>query len=471
MRLLFVSIITLIAFLGALLFFIRGYAKSPTALSRVAASPSADWVKSAVVYEMFVRDFTPEGTFIAAEKKLPEIKALGATVIWLMPIHPIGKEKRKGEWGSPYAVQDYYAVSPDFGTKDDFKRFVAAAHAQGLKVIIDMVANHTAWDNALIKSHPEWYTKDSTGNIISPNPDWLDVADLNYDSPELRKYMTEMMTLWIKECDIDGYRCDVSELIPIDFWRTLVPELKKVKPSLLMISEGTAPAHHIGAFDLTYAWNTYDAMVDISRGKKPATALDDALELEAKIFPQGALRMRFNTNHDKNAYDGTPVELYGVQGAKATAVLAFTMGGYGSLQNVPMIYNGDEVGGEKRLTLFEKIPVDWQGKHAAEFRDLYRKLIALRKSTPAMTEGEMAKLKTSSDETVFAFMRKTKESQVIVAVNFGTQEFTGFVKTDAGKMLTDYFDPSKQLLTKDGNLKLVLKPLEYRVFSVSAAKK
>lgn len=465
---LFIIVFTLgVALIGAFLFFINGYAKSPTALSRKEASPSEAWVKSAVIYELFVRDFTPEGTFLAAEKKLPELKALGVTVLWLMPIHPIGKEKRKGTWGSPYAVQDYYGVSPDFGTKDDFKRFVQAAHTEGLKVIIDMVANHTAWDNALVAQHPDWYTQDTTGKIVSPHPDWLDVADLNYGADSLRQYMTAMMVSWIREYDIDGYRCDVAEMVPTDFWRTLVPELKKVKPSLMMLSEGTLPEHHLGCFDLTYSWNVYDALSDMMKGKHTAKFLDEVLENEVRYFPQGSLRMRFNTNHDKNAEDGAPIERYGsVQAAKATAALVFTLGGYETIRGVPMLYNGDEAGNAVRRTLFEKIPVDWTAPSAKEFRAFYQTLLAFRSGSKALTEGAMVKLRSSNDDAVFAFMRKHEKEKVMVVVNLSKAEFTGFIKTDAGNTLTDIFEPEKKLSTKDGNLKLTLGSMAFKVFKV-----
>jgi glycosidase len=179
---------------------------------------SADWVRNAVIYEVYLRSFSREGTFRGLEKRLPELKDLGVTVIWLMPIHPVGELKRKGHLGSPYAVRDYYAVNPEFGTLEDFRSLVRSVHNTGMHIIIDLVINHTAWDNPLITEHPDWYTHDEKREIVSPNKDWTDVADLDYSRQGLRDYMTGMMVYWVRDIGIDGYRCDVAELLPTDFW-------------------------------------------------------------------------------------------------------------------------------------------------------------------------------------------------------------------------------------------------------------
>jgi cyclomaltodextrinase len=330
---------------------------------------SADWVSDAVIYEVYLRSFSEEGTFKALESRIPELKKLGVTVIWLMPIHPTGKVNRKGTLGSPYSVQDYYAVNPEFGTIDDFRSLVHAVHEQGLKIIIDLVANHTAWDNPMLKEHPEWYTHDEKGNIISPNPDWTDVADLNYSQGGLRSYMVSMMKYWVQDIGIDGFRCDVAEMVPTDFWESVRRELDAIKP-VMMLSEGTIPEHHVRAFDLTYSWNVYDVLEKVINGSTPATIFNNLIKTESYQYPHGSLRMRFNTNHDKNAYDGPAVRKLSPDGAKATAVLVFTFPG------VPLIYNGEEVGNDKKLDLFEKVDIDWS--EGAEFRELYTTLCALR---------------------------------------------------------------------------------------------
>jgi len=382
-----------------------------TKYAEIEAKKSAEWVKEAIIYEVYLRSFSKEGTLKALESRIPELKNLGVTVVWLMPIHPVGKIHRKGSLGSPYSVQDYYAINPEFGTLDDFKSLVHTIHQQGLKIIIDLVANHTAWDNLMLKEHLEWYTHNASGKIISPNPDWTDVADLNYDNQELREYMITMMKYWVRDIGIDGYRCDVAELVPTDFWETAVKELETIKP-VLMLSEGTLPEHHIKAFDLTYSWNMYDILEKVIRDSTPATIFHDLLKTESYQFPQGSLRMRFNTNHDKNAWDGPPVEKFTPQGAKVTAVLAFTYPG------VPLIYNGEEVGNNKKLRLFEKTDIDWSKN--ADFRMLYEKLSLLRKQHPALVNGSYSAVQNSDSKQVLSFIRIKEEDSVLVVLNFSS---------------------------------------------------
>jgi cyclomaltodextrinase len=382
-----------------------------TKYAEMDAKKSAEWVKDAVIYEVYLRSFSKEGTLKALEARIPELKKLGVTVIWLMPIHPVGKEMRKGLLGSPYSIQNYYEVNPEFGTLYDFKSLVKTIHKQRLKIIIDLVANHTAWDNPMLKENPEWYTHDSSGKIISPNPDWTDVADLNYNNRELRKYMITMMKYWVRDIGIDGFRCDVAELVPTDFWETAVKELNKIKP-VMMLSEGTLPEHHVKAFDLTYSWNVYDVLEKVIKDTTPATIFHDLIKTESYQFPQGSLRMRFNTNHDKNAYDDPPVKKFTLDGAKATAVLTFTYPG------VPMVYNGEEVGNDKKLSLFEKENIDWSKN--VEFRGLYEKLSILRRQHPSLVSGSYSIIKNSANQKVLSFIRIKGKDSVIVVINFNS---------------------------------------------------
>ncbi|HTP81025.1 MAG TPA: alpha-amylase family glycosyl hydrolase, partial [Bacteroidota bacterium] len=285
-----------------------------TKYSREKARPSADWVKNGIIYEVYLRSFSPEGTIRGLEGRLDELKNLGVTILWLMPIHPVGALNRKGSLGSPYAVQDYYAINPEFGTLDDFKSLVRSVHDRGMRIIIDLVANHTSWDSELLMEHPDWFKKNEEGAIVAPNPDWTDVAQLDYNNHELRKYMVEMMKYWVRDIGIDGYRCDVAELVPTDFWEVARRELDKIRP-VLMLAEGTIPEHHIEAFDLSYSWNLYAAMDKVVNGKTPARIFDELLMNEGYEFPAGSLRMRFNTNHDKNAWDNPAVVKFTRQGA------------------------------------------------------------------------------------------------------------------------------------------------------------
>ena len=349
-------------------------------LSVYHARYSEDWIRRGVIYEINTRSFSPAGNFLGVEKRLPELKKLGVTILWIMPIHPVGVLNRKGSLGSQYSVQDYYAINPEFGTIDDFQHLVDSAHKLGFHLIIDLVANHTAWDSRLIKEHPEWFTKDSAGNIVSPNPDWTDVADLDYSQQGLRRYMIEMMKYWVRDIGVDGFRCDVAELVPTDFWEGARTALDSIKP-VMMLAEGAYPPHHLKAFDVSYGWNTYQVLAPIIQGKKSVLALDTVLSLEGAAYPQGSLRMRFSSNHDENAWDAPDVKKFGVKGAELAAVLVNTLPG------IPLLYNGQEVGNTKKLKLFEKISIDW--KDGGEYRKLYATLFDLRKNEPAFSGGEM----------------------------------------------------------------------------------
>ena len=227
-----------------------------------------EWTRNAVIYQINTRQFTQEGTFRAAERHLQELKALGVDILWLMPVHKIGEKNRKGSLGSPYSVQDYYSVSPELGALEDLKHFVAAAHAQGFHVILDWVANHTAWDNTLVKEHPEWYARDWRGDF-HPTPwwDWSDIIDLDYSDEGLRRYMTEAMKYWVKEAGIDGYRCDVAGFVPVDFWNNVRRELDAIKP-VFMLAEWESRDLHAEAFDATSAWSWYDAVHQVALGQK-----------------------------------------------------------------------------------------------------------------------------------------------------------------------------------------------------------
>jgi len=372
--------------------------KSPEASRR--ARVSAPWVKNAVMYEVYLRSFSLDG-FRGLERRLKELKDLGVTVVWLMPIHPVGELNRKGKLGSPYAIRDFYGINPEFGSADDFHSLVDSAHALDMRVIIDLVANHTAWDSKLLLEHPEWFTHDSDGAIVAPNASWSDVADLDYRSHELRKYMIAMMRYWVREFDIDGYRCDVAELVPSDFWDVARRELERLKP-VLMLSEGSLPGHHLEAFDITYAWNTYDVLTSVLDGSASAGRVVDIIRRESRRYPQGSLRLRFNTNHDKNAWDAPAVEKFGDKGADVTAALMFTLPG------VPLIYNGEEVGNSKRLDLFEQVVIDWKSK--GRHREVYRTLGALRHDHSWLSTGSIRPLQHNGGGSILAYVRTDDSS-------------------------------------------------------------
>lgn len=390
-------------------------AQIPTQYAKDQARQSEDWVTNGIIYEIYPRAFSQEGNFAGIEKRLPELKKLGVTILWIMPIHPLGLEKRKGSLGSPYSVQDYYAINPEYGTLDDFSSLVSAVHQQGMRIVIDLVANHTAWDSKMFREHPEWFTKDSSGAFIPPVADWSDVVDLNYDNKELRRSMIEMMKYWVRDIGIDGFRCDVSEMVPVDFWDDARAVLDSIKP-VFMLSEGMYAEHHLKAFDVTYGWNSYHTMAEIAAGKKPAFEMDSVLIRESLSFPKGSLRLRFSSNHDENAWDMPDVLKFGVEGAKLAAVLTNTFPG------VPLLYNGQEVGSREKLGLFEKHRIDWRiGK---EWTDFYKKLFTIRTQNPALSAGDYQYVKNNRSDQVYSFIRTDGKNTLLVIVNFAKSERT-----------------------------------------------
>lgn len=374
------------------------------------------WCKDAVIYEINTRQFTAQGTFAAAAKHLPRLQTLGVDILWLMPIHPIGLKNRKGSLGSPYAVQDYRAVNPEFGTLDDLRDFVQQAHVLGMYVIIDWVANHSAWDNVLVDSHPDWYARDYKGDF-RPTPwwDWSDIIDFDYSQPKLREYMTAAMCYWVQETDIDGFRCDVAGFVPNDFWSRVRYELEQIK-AVFMLAEWEARDLHFDAFDMTYAWSWNETMFGITRGDLPISKLYKYYSWNEKAFPQEAMRMTFVSNHDKNAWDGTQFEQF-AQGLRATIVLSVTGEG------MPLIYNGQEAGNPKRLAFFERDPINWQ-PHA--IGDLYQSLIRLKKSHTALWNGKwgatMLHVLNSAPAQIFSFVRQKQTDKVLVMLNLSASQ-------------------------------------------------
>jgi len=399
---------------------------------------SAEWVRDAVIYSVYLRSFSPEGTLAGLQRRIPELKKLGVTVLWLMPVHPVGAKNRKGTLGSPYAVRDYYAINPEFGTLADFKRLLGAVHRAGMKLIIDLVANHTSWDSKLLAEHPEWFTHNARGAVIAPNADWTDVADLDYSAPGLRQYMIEMMAWWVRDVGIDGFRCDVAELVPTDFWEEARSRLNRIKP-VLMLSEGSLPEHHRRAFDLTYSWNVYDALEPLLAERRPVALLDQILRTEELQFPVGALRMRFTTNHDKNFWDAPAVEKFGTEGLALAAVLTATLPG------VPMIYTGEEIPNRKRLSLFEKMDLDWSAPRTME--GLYQRLFRLRRDHRALTRGQMIRCTADSSRTVYAFLRRAGSDRVLIVLNFAVKPVATTVRIPLESIL-----PGRQRLTLEDAL-------------------
>jgi len=378
-------------------------------------------VKSGTIYEIYPRTFSPSGDFRGIEAQLPRLEKLGVTILWLMPIHPLGQLKKKGAIGSTYAVRDYYAINPDYGTAADLKRLVQAAHARGFKIIIDIVANHTAWDSVLMK-HPEYYKHDAGGNVVSPVADWADVAGLNYKAPELRRYMIDMLKYWLKDFDLDGFRCDVASMVPTDFWDAARRELERIKPDIVMIAEAHEPSLMVHAFDLDYAWPFHSMLTQVFERGAPASALRASWEETRAQFPQGAMEMRFSDNHDEKR----AMARFGERGALAASALVFTMDG------VPMIYNGMEAGDTTESgapALFEKLPVFWQiEERRPEFLKFYTQMIALRRANPALQQGETEWASNGDPNRILTFYRRGAGAEFLVAINCSSRPFFGAVE-------------------------------------------
>ncbi|UMY65229.1 MULTISPECIES: alpha-amylase family glycosyl hydrolase [unclassified Flavobacterium] len=371
-----------------------------------------EWAQAATIYEVNVRQYTKEGTFRAFESHLPRLKKMGIDIIWLMPVHPIGVEKRKGTLGSYYSIIDFYGVNPEFGTKEDFKHLVKAVHDKGMHLIIDWVANHSSWDNPLAKEHPDWYTKTPEGHF-QPTPwyDWDDVIDFDYDNAGLRKYMTDVMVYWVRDMGIDGFRCDTAGFVPVDFWDNVRARLDAIKP-VFMLGEWESRDLHAKAFDMTYAWSLWDKMVAVTRDGKPVGGIVEYLAHDVSTFPRDAYRMTFTDNHDKNSWEGNPYKNFG-EALDAAIVLTGTVNG------MPLVYSGQEAGLDRSLAFFEKDEITWKDDpHAALFRTLFD----LKHRNKALWNGKaggvMIRIFNNKPDQVISFSRTSGNDQVISIINF-----------------------------------------------------
>jgi len=431
--------------------------------------PEPEWVRSAVLYECNVRQFSPSGDFAGVRAALPRLRDLGIDVLWIMPIHPIGVERRKlnpGDEGSPYSVRDYLAVNPDFGTEADFKKLVSEAHALGLKVILDWVPNHTSWDSEWKKSHPEYFTQYKGEFTVplnengQPIDDWSDVCDLDYGNPATRKAMINAMQYWLKNCDIDGFRVDMAGLVPNDFWKEARPALDSIKPVFMLSEWQDEPAHFESCFQVNYGWKWKDVTKDIATGKQNAQSLDTLLRFLNRFYPAGYSQLYFTQNHDENSWNGTETELYG-EAADVFNILAFTW------QGMPMLYNGQEAGLNQRLAFFKKDPIRWKNMEKTPF---FQKLCDLRHNNRALWSGQhggkLEKIATDRDDQVYAFTREKTGDRLVVVMNLSQKPCTVTLRPDDAVVSEAYlsvFGASTVQLTKD--MQLNLKPWEYLVLT------
>jgi len=413
-----------------------------------ASAKVSEWSKNAVLYEVNIRQYTPEGTFKAFETHLPRLKELGVDILWLMPVNPISLKNRKGSLGSYYSVKDYKAINPEFGTMDDFKHLVTKAHEMGFKVIIDWVANHTGWDNSWITEHPDWYTKDSTGAIIPPNPDWSDIADLNFDSKPMRLAMIEAMDFWVKETNIDGFRCDVAWGVPQDFWEAATSSLDSIKSVYMLAEDEDHPGFLEKAFQSNYTWKLHHILNDVAQGKKTAADIKTYFaEIDTKYAP-GSFPMQFITNHDENSWSGSEYERMG-DAVKTFATLSFTVEG------IPLLYSGQEAGLKKRLRFFEKDTIDWSNM---EIQPFYQKLIKLKKEQVALWNGaaggKLILVENSNPAKVLSFTREKDNSQVLAIFNLSAEPVEVQLQLNQTGNYLDYFSGETRNLEKGTSIKL-----------------
>ncbi|MEM6723083.1 MAG: alpha-amylase family glycosyl hydrolase [Bacteroidota bacterium] len=419
-----------------------------------------DWAKNATIYEVNLRQYTPEGTINAFAESLPRLKEMGVDILWFMPVHPISEERRKGTLGSYYAIDDYRAINPDYGTMEDFDNMVAKIHELGMYLILDWVPNHTGWGHSWITEHPEYYTKNAAGEITDPIKEdgtswgWTDVADLNYDSPDMRKAMIAELEFWVREHDIDGYRCDVASEVPFDFWDEAVPPLRAMK-NVFMLAEAEKMEHlNSRNFAMNYGWEFHHAMNDVAKGDKKAHYLDTVLNKKKEEIEYG-YQMQFTTNHDENSWNGTVFERLG-DGHLTFAVLASTVPG------MPLVYSGQEAPVEKRLEFFEKDAIEWNDY---QYHDFYKTLLNFKKENPALWNGEhggeLVKVSTDKDDQVYLFTRKKGENEILVMLNLSgeSQEATFTLEGQ----YTNIFDGAT--MTFKGTNNQTLGPWEYKLMS------
>ena len=396
-------------------------ARADQDVSQMTARPSPDWLRTGTIYEIFPRDFSAAGNLPSITARLDELHSLGVSILWVMPIHPIGEKNRKGTLGSPYSIQNYYAIDPSYGTLDDLKQLVAGAHQRGMKVLMDFVANHTAWDSVML-TNKNFYKQNNAGQPIPPMPDWADVLALNYANPALRDYMVNVTKYWVKEADVDGFRCDAAHMVPTDFWEQVRTELTKIKPDIMLLAEASKPEFLTKAFDIDYDWPLLHTMNDVLMSGASANKIQRCWENSRTQFPKSSLHLRLTDNMDETR----AISRYGFNGALAASALMFTLDG------VPLIYNGMEVGDATESgdpALFEKMNVCWNPHQSdrPQFRSIYHDLIQLRKTYAALRNDRVEWLNNSDDSRLVTFLRGDGKDELLVVINLSNRPLTGTV--------------------------------------------
>ena len=420
-----------------------------------AETERPEWVYDAVLYEVNTRQFTPEGIFSAFADELPRLSDLGVDILWFMPIQPIGEKDRKGTLGSYYSISDYTAVNSDFGTLDDFRAVVDQAHRLGMKVILDWVANHTSRDAVWVEAHPDWYVRDSLGEL-NVMYDWTDIAQLDYSKPEMREAMIASMLFWVRETGIDGFRCDVAGELPTDFWVAAKDSLVALKPDIFMLAEAEKPELNDSLFDAYYAWDFHHRMNAVAQGVEDVDSLRASFNRMIDRFAPDAIPMFFTSNHDENSWNGTEFERMG-EAVRSFAVLTYMLPG------MPLIYSGQEAGFDHRLAFFEKDVIDWSDPQ--DFTSFYSALNRFKKEQKALQapgrSGEMNEIVNDQPESVWSFRRMNEGNEVIAILNLSNEAVeVAFEQPVPGEAY--HLFPGGEEAEVAGMMQL--RPWEYRVF-------
>jgi len=382
----------------------------------------AGWIAATNIYEVNIRQYTPEGTFKAFAMHLPRLKDMGVELLWLMPIHPIGEKNRKGTLGSYYSIKDFKAVNPEFGTADDLKALIENAHGLGIKIILDWVANHAAWDNVWTTAHPGYFERDAGGNFKAPY-DWTDVIQIDHSSEAEQEAMIDAMKYWVTGFDIDGFRADLAHLTPLEFWKKARTAIEPLKKDLFWLAE-TEEVNYHEVFDASFTWEWMHKSEDYCKERTGIHGLHEVLQRYETGFPSSAYRMYFTSNHDENSWNGTEYEKYGLM-TEALAVFSFTWNG------IPLIYSGQEIPNRRRLKFFDKDALAWTA--ANELHTFYKTLLGFRKRNPALRACDPAAgsflVSTSNNRSVMSYLRKNEKEEVLVLLNL-SGESTGFTILD-----------------------------------------
>ena len=423
----------------------------------------AKWISDSNIYEVNMRQYTTEGTFNAFAKELPRLKDMGVEVLWIMPIHPIGKINRKGGLGSYYSIADFKGVNPEFGTAADFSELINKAHELNMKVIMDWVANHAAWDNVWTKDHPEYFVRAEDG-VFKPPYDWTDVIQIDHKNAAQQDAMIDAMKYWVINFDIDGFRADLAHLTPLEFWIKARTAIEPIKPDLFWLAESEEINYHEG-FDATFTWEWMHSSESFYKGNINLSGLYDVLAKYETTFPATAYRMYFTSNHDENTWNGTALEKYGDM-LKALTVFNCTWNG------IPMIYSGEEIPNLKRLRFFEKDEIDWTGEMT--MHDFYKTLLSLRKRNLALRAADDAvttfHILIEGSKNVMAYLRKNDSNEVLVILNLGTDiaEFK-IIDRLVDNAYQNVFTNSEIYLGPETGL--VMQPWDYLVFEKMDKKK